>query len=110
MIKIIIVVIVIGLNASFAFSHEPKFSDRTDIIHILESYSQRTGVKFVADPRIKARVNMIGLDIDEISQNNLMDILLLHAFTAYEKEGVVYVVPQAVAHYIESEGGEVWIN
>jgi len=110
MIKIIIAMIVIGLNTSYAFSHEPKFSDRTDIIHIIESYSQRTGIKFVIDPRVKARVNMIGLDIDEISQSNLMDILLLHAFTAYEKEGVVYVIPQAVAHYIESEGSEIWSN
>ena len=102
-----ILIIVIALIASPAFSHEPKLSDRIDIIHILESYSERTDVKFVTDPRVKARVNMVGLTVEELTQTNLMDILIIHNFTAYEKDGVVYVLPRAAADYLGSDIGEI---
>jgi len=108
MLHNIVVIILVGFSTPFAYSHEPKFSDRTDIIHILESYSERTDVKFVTDPRVKARVNMVGIDIDELTQTNLMDILLVHDFTAYEKDEVVYVLPRSVADYLGSEIGEIW--
>jgi len=91
-----------------AYAHEPKFSDRTDILHIIESFSQRTGVKFVTDPRVKARVNMVSIDIDDLSQTNLMDIFIIHGFTAYEREGVVYVLPQAAADHLGSKVGRLW--
>ncbi len=96
------------IYASSALCHEPKFSERTDLNHILESYSERTGVKFVTDPRVKARVNMVNLDIDELSQTNLMDILVIHAFTAYERDGVVYVLPQSVMDLLGEKAGPVW--
>lgn len=85
-----------------ALSHEPKFSDRTDIIHILDAYSERTGVKFVADPRVKARVNMIGLKMEDLDKTDLVKILFLHTFVAYEKSDVVYIIPKS----IESEYGK----
>ena len=93
---------------SLANAHEPKFSDRTDILHILESYSERTGTKFVTDPRVKARVNMIGLDIDAVTQKNLNEILNLHVFVAYERDGVVYVLPISVAKAAGFEASEIW--
>jgi len=107
--KLVTVFIIIGF-VSLAHAHEPKFSERTDILHIIQSYSDRTGVKFVTDPRVMARVNMIGLDIDEVSQTNLMDILLIHTFTAYERNGVVYVLPIIAADHLGIEAGELWGN
>jgi len=108
MIQHLIVIIVVGFSASFALSHEPRFSDRTDIIHILESYSERTGVRFVIDPRVKARVNMDGLDIDKLTKANLIDILAIHAFTTYENGEVVYVLPLSAADFLGSDIGETW--
>lgn len=81
-IVLILLTIVFTLPAS---SHEPEYSQRTDIIHILDAYSEKTGVKFVADPRVKAQVNMIGLKVEDIEKVDLVEILLLHAFVAYEK-------------------------
>ncbi len=91
-----------------AFAHEATSSDRIDIIHIIDSYSKRTGAKFVTDPRVKARVNVVGLDLDELSQTNLIDILRIHAFTAYERDGVVYVLPSVVADHLDFEPSELW--
>ena len=96
------------LYAASVFSHEPELSDRIDIIHVLESYSERTGVKFVIDPRVKAKVNMVGLELNEITQINLMDILLVYNFTARQKDGVVYVLPRATADHLGSDLGEIW--
>ena len=106
--KYFILISLILLNTNTAISHEPKFSDRTDLGHIVASYSQRTGIKFVLDPRVKARVNMIGLDIDQVSKTNLIDIFLLHSFTAHEKGEVVYVLPQAVANNLGDKLGQIW--
>ena len=105
--KFVVVLLIIGF-LPLASAHDPKFSDRTDIFHIIQAYSDRTGIKFVIDPRVKARINMVGLDIDEVSQTNLMDILLIHDFTAYERDGVVYVLPRAAADYLGSEVGSPW--
>lgn len=87
---------------------------RINIIDILDSYSKRTGTKFVADPRVKARVRLIGLGLDEIDQTDLNQILSMHSFVAYEKDGVVYVIPKAVEKYlgdqIETEYGARWVR
>ncbi len=104
----LILLLVFMPYASLVSSHEPEFSDRTDIIHIIENYSQRTGVKFVTDPRIKARVKMVGIKLEDLTQTNMMDIFLIHGFTAYKKDGVVYVLPQAAAEYIKSQFDGLW--
>ena len=108
LIKYIVLISLILLNTDTATSHEPKFSDRTDLGHIIASYSEREGIKFVLDPRVKARVNMIGLDINQVSKTNLIDIFLLHSFTAHEKDGVVYVLPQTVADNLGEKLGPTW--
>ena len=82
--------------------------DVVPIEHIIEKYAEIHGTKFVLDPRVKAKVNIVGLSLEEITQTNLMDIFLIHTFTAYEKDGVVYVLPRAAADYIISDIGEIW--
>ncbi len=91
-----------------ANAHEPEYSDRTDIIHILESYSERTGVKFVADARVKARVNMIGIKLEDLDQTDINKILFLHSFVAYEKSDIVYVIPQAIEKEFGQQMGTKW--
>lgn len=104
-IVLILLTIVFTLPAS---SHEPEYSQRTDIIHILDAYSEKTGVKFVADPRVKAQVNMIGLKVEDIEKVDLVEILLLHAFVAYEKNAVVYVIPKVIEAQLGAKLGSKW--
>ena len=76
--------------------------------HLIAKYSEVNGTKFVLDPRVRAKVNLVGFKLEEITQTNLIDILLIHNFIAYEKEGVVYVLPRAAADSISSQIGEIW--
>ena len=95
------------LTSSMAMAHE-RARTQIPIDHLIEKYSEIHGTKFVLDPRVKAKVNIVGLDLEELSQTNLMDILLIHTFTALEKEGVVYILPISAADYLNSEFGNVW--
>jgi len=107
--KKLISTIALFLTLTVGNAHELTRSDRSDINEILDSYSERTGVKFRKHFAIKARVTMIGLEIDELTQTNLMDILFMHAFTAYENnEGEVYVLPTILADTDGAEFGEIW--
>ena len=91
-----------------AFAQQLTRPDRMDILEILESYSDRTGVKFVTDPRVKARVKMIGIKLDELDQTDINKILLIHSFVAYEKGDIVYVIPMAVEKEFGKQIGTKW--
>lgn len=83
-------------------------SDRMDIHEILQSYSDRTGVKFVTDPRVKGRVKMIGIELNELDQTDLNKILLVHNFVAYEKSDIVYVIPRNIEKEFGKQIGTKW--
>ena len=50
-------------------------------------------MKFVTDSRVSDRMkaNMLGLDINQLTQTNLIDILISLDIVPYEKDGVVYL-------------------
>ena len=99
--------LLVFLTTNTLYAHDAA-KEVIPIDHVIEKYSEIHGTKFVLDPRVKAKVNLVGLSLNELTQTNLMDILLIHSFTAYEKDGVVYVLPRAAADYISSEIGEIW--
>ena len=68
--KKLILTVAFLLMVPLGYAHERSYSDRVDIIEILDSYSERTGINFKKHFSIKARVNMIGLDMDELTQTN----------------------------------------
>lgn len=90
------------LFSSGAFAEDVQPSTEVEILEVLENYSKRTDVKFVTDPRIRGKVSMIGLKLDEIDKTDLNKILLIHNMVAYENSDVVYVIPVQ----IEDEKGE----
>lgn len=67
---------------------------------IIGNYSARTGTKFVLDPRVNAKVRMIGLELNEIDRQVLINILLLHGYDTVETDSVTYVLPDAMAESI----------
>lgn len=107
--KKLILTVAFLLMVPLGYAHERSYSDRVDIIEILDSYSERTGINFKKHFSIKARVNMIGLDMDELTQTNLIDILRMFGWVTYQnKNGVVYVLPEFHAHERGAEFGEIW--
>ncbi len=85
-------------------------ADSTDIKVLVDRFSERTGVKFALDPRVKAEFKSIGLPDDEITAQDLKRILYLHGFSAYEGGGIVYVMPSAIPLSVTQEFGGEWLE
>ncbi|MEM1263701.1 MAG: hypothetical protein AAGH76_14980 [Pseudomonadota bacterium] len=77
---------------------------------LLNSFSARTGTKFVIDPRVSAKVNLIGIDTDKLKAKDVDQILFLHGFVAYESDDIVYVMPNNTPDWAQSEFDKRWLQ
>jgi hypothetical protein len=68
-----------------------------DLVKMIDGYSRSTGTKFVLDPRVRARVTLVGVEGSDLDYEMLVSVLHMHGFTALEAAGIVYVVPEKVA-------------
>jgi general secretion pathway protein D len=62
---------------------------------VIASVSSSTGKRFLLDPRVRANVGLVGLKARDVSYPVLLKILRVHGYSAYERDGVVVVVPDA---------------
>jgi type II secretory pathway component GspD/PulD (secretin) len=72
-------------------------SDPSDIREVAQAFSNRTGAKFVLDPRVSAKVNTLGIDLNSIDLPILTSIFNMHGYEVLDSRGVWYVVPDAAA-------------
>ena len=70
----------------------PREPHETWIQTILEDYSERTGAKFVLDPRVNMKAQLIGFETSDIDFPTLSRILLVHGYKAVKIDDVIYVV------------------
>jgi general secretion pathway protein D len=73
-----------------------------DVRSIIASVSQRTHMKFLIDPRVAARVNLVGTSSQDVTYPLLLTILAVHGFAVFEQEGVVVVTPDANERFFPS--------
>lgn len=66
-----------------------------EIGDLIERYARRTGRKFILDPRVRAVVEFPGIDVGQLTHDQLLAILDVHQFAAIERGGVITVVPDA---------------
>jgi hypothetical protein len=100
---------VILLSVSYVpASAEDCAHDLPPLVELIEEYSQASGVNFILDPRVSARVSIVGRDTLFIDSATLLGILRVHGFEAYEANGVVYVVPETSGNVIGAELGQPW--
>ena len=78
------------------------------LVELVHEYSEATGVQFILDPRVNARVTIVGRESLSIDSTTLLGILRIHGFEAYESNGVVYVVPEKSGNVIGAELGQPW--
>jgi len=64
---------------------------------IIASVAHKTSRKFVIDPRVNARVNLVGEDISQVTYSELLSILEVHGFVTAQSGGYVLVLPDANA-------------
>jgi general secretion pathway protein D len=82
-----------------ASSSEPDYQS-IDISELVERVAKRTGKQFIMDPRVRAGIPLVGLDVAQIDYPRLLAILTVHQFGAYESNGVVKIVPDAGARQL----------
>jgi type II secretory pathway component GspD/PulD (secretin) len=78
------------------------------LVEIIQEFSEATGVQFILDPRVNAKVSIVGRESLQSDSATLLGILLVHGFEAYESNGVVYVVPEVSGKNIGTRLGEPW--
>jgi hypothetical protein len=103
---IAIMVLWFGL-APLAAAHDCD-SYETPLVDLLNQYSEAHETKFILDPRVRARVNLVGIETESINSAMLIGILNMHGFTALTKDGVVYVLPFPVAEASGDKFGIQW--
>jgi general secretion pathway protein D len=71
-----------------------------DLSELIVRVAKRSGKKFIVDPRVRAVVELAGIDFDQVDYPRLLAILRVQGFVAYESAGVVSIVPDANARQL----------
>ena len=69
----------------------------TPTAQIIAAVAHKTNRKFLMDPRVEAKVHLIGEEPSQVSYSELLTILELHGYVTAESTGYVLVLPDANA-------------
>lgn len=100
-------VVLLCFLSSAAISEDCVTSE-TPLLQLLNRYSKEHGTKFVVDPRVRAKVTLVGIDLTVLDAGTLIGVLNIHGFTALTKDGFVYVMPDTVAGASGHKFGTPW--
>ena len=103
-----LIVLVFGCLLSASASAHECDEDSLQLVELLNTYSEATGTKFVVDPRVSARVNIVGIETENIDAKTLIGILNIHGFSALTSNGIVYVLPDPEAERSGDRFGKPW--
>jgi len=98
--KAIIAAMAVLLITNTAAAADEPDSGGIPIEKIIASVSHKINRKFLIDPRVQARVHLVGEEPTQVSYNELLTILELHGFVTAETGGYVLVLPDANARQI----------
>jgi len=82
-----------------ASSSEPDYQS-IDISELIQRVAKRTGKQFIMDPRVRAGIPLVGMDAAQVDYARLLAILTVHQYAAYESNGIVKVVPDAISRQL----------
>jgi type II secretory pathway component GspD/PulD (secretin) len=68
-----------------------------ELADLIRSYSQRTGKKFIIDPRVRAMGDVTGVDADKLTYEQLIALGTVHQFVFIPQGDVTLVIPDANA-------------
>lgn len=74
--------------------------DAVPITRVIAGTANKTGKKFLVDPRVKSDVTLIGLDADRLDYPTLLSVLQVHGYAAIDDGKFVRVVPDAIARQL----------
>ena len=68
-----------------------------DIVELISRYAKRANKQVIIDPRVRANVPLAGIDPNNLGYDQLLAILDVNQFAAYDVGGVISIVPDANA-------------
>ena len=80
-------------------SETPSAEDErgVPIEELISAVAKKTGKQFMVDPRVRARVTLIGQELGTFDYPDLVAVLRMHGFASFENSGYVNVMPDASA-------------
>lgn len=97
------ILLIAGSAAATDVSSSAEPDTGIPIEKIITSVAHQTHRKFVIDPRVQARVHLIGEDPTQVTYNELLTILELHGYVTFESSGYVMVLPDANARQVPQQ-------
>ena len=70
-----------------------------ELAPLLQRVERASGKKFLVDPRLGARLYLGGVDPNDVTYPILLAIFRINGFAAFESEGLVNIVPDAVIRF-----------
>ena len=70
-----------------------------ELAPLLQRVERASGKKFLVDPRLGARLYLGGVDPNDVTYPTLLAIFRINGFAAFESEGRVNIVPDAVIRF-----------
>ena len=71
-----------------------------DFGNLIDSFSKRTGRKFIIDPRVRFNASFAGIDPDKITYEQLLATLATNMFATYTNDDYIVIVPDANARQL----------
>ncbi len=68
----------------------------TPLAQLIETVAKKTGKNFILDPRVAGNATLIGIDPSKVTYPELLTILQVHGYVAYEGDGLVRIVPDSI--------------
>src|SRR5882724_11289829 len=68
----------------------------TPLAQLIETVAKKTGKNFILDPRVAGNATLIGIDPSKVTYPELLTILQVHGYVAYEGDGLVRIVPDSM--------------
>jgi general secretion pathway protein D len=78
-------------------SSSMSVANGTPLVQLIETVSKKTGKNFILDPRVGGNVVLVGMDPSKITYADLLTVLQVHGFAAFESGGLVRIIPDALA-------------
>jgi general secretion pathway protein D len=96
-----LLLVFVSSSAAAADENDTGAPTGIPIQKIIDSVSHKTNRRFVVDPRVVARVNLVGQELSHITYNELLTILEVHGYVTFESDGYVIVIPDANARQVQ---------
>ena len=94
----VIVILLLSCNQSL-YAKETRQSTvpTVDIRQLISDYATRNNQPILIDPRVKAKVALVGQNKNHIDYSTLLAILYVHGFSAVKQDNLLSIVPDVAA-------------